>query len=250
LHFCVNDAEDMAAALVKLFHFPSSEVLLLTDERADADRIKEALRWLNEADLRALTQSGHGTLRADVDGDELDGVDEVFCPYGYDPKDRSSMLLDDDYASIFRNAKPGSVGFFDSDSCHSGDLLRSAVSAWVQIPLGRVRFLQPSPEEAERIRWARTLALHRRAIGSDLPPGMAMLSACRSDQTCIDGSPFGGRGNGAHTGALIEQMKANQEDTLRDWTASINAILGAHGYSQVAQLQCAEGALERLAVLP
>jgi uncharacterized caspase-like protein len=234
LRFCVYDAEDLVRQLVKTFGFPIADTRLLCDGRATAANIRERLAWVTKADRWTVYQSGHGTQAADRNGDEVDRLDELFCPVDFDWSDPTTWLLDDDYARIFAKAKPGSRGLFISDSCHSGDLVRELGNPMTKH--GRIKALQPPADIAWRNRVAREAGLGLRRVGSELPANVVALSACRSDQTSIDGSPFPGRGNGAFTGALLQVLGKTPDAPLEAVIREINALLHPLGYPQEAQL--------------
>jgi hypothetical protein len=236
LYFCVKDAEEMTAMLFGLFKFKMGDVRLVTDEAATASYIKECLRWVVQADRYFIDQSGHGSQRATMDPSEPDKLDELFCPINYNPSDRSTMLLDDDYHEILCGAKPGSLGLFLSDSCHSDGMLKEEAED--------VKYLRPKGEEGERVRLAQLKGVKKTCLGSELPPGVVMLAACKSYQTAVDGSPFGDHQHGAFHGALLEKWKADKNESLNSLVAGMNTMLGSYGYKQIAVKS--GGGLERM----
>lgn len=84
-----------------------------------ADNAKELLcNILCQKQLTRLMiyYSGHGATTKDLDGDEDDGKDELFCFKG-------SNLLDDDLAEIFNENVCGNYQIkLISDCCHSGTI--------------------------------------------------------------------------------------------------------------------------------
>ena len=66
--------------------------------------------------------SGHGTFSADLNGDELDGKDELIVPI--DSTSISNCIRDDEFNKIIQdNLKPDVKLFVLFDSCHSGSML-------------------------------------------------------------------------------------------------------------------------------
>ena len=58
-------------------------------------------------DTLIITYSGHGTYQPDIDGDEVDGLDEALCPY--DIQTRGAALTDDEIRVIFANRQPFAI---------------------------------------------------------------------------------------------------------------------------------------------
>lgn len=83
-------------------------------------------------DLVIITMSGHGTRQPDRDGDETDGLDEVFLPADATkakPGDSQipNALVDDELGRmVLAIRRKGADVVFVMDSCHSGSGLRSA----------------------------------------------------------------------------------------------------------------------------
>jgi hypothetical protein len=222
------DAEDIAVRLEKVYGWTrqnGAEVRLCVNERATAAAIRERLTWLSKADRRFLFQSGHGTQAAARNRmEELDGLDEIFCAQNFDWIDESTWLRDDDYEAALIQGPEGAQTIFISDSCHSGDLARDAYAP---------RYYPPPVDIEWRNRQAREAGLPRRRLAS-MPQTIA-ISACRGDQTCQDGSPLSGRGNGAFTGAFKSLIDIDADMLLREMVNGVNTYLGRMGYDQVAQ---------------
>ena len=69
-----------------------------------------------------VSYSGHGTYINDLNGDELDGQDELWVPI--DATSIKSCISDDELNSIITtNLKPQTTLFVLSDSCFSGTVL-------------------------------------------------------------------------------------------------------------------------------
>ena len=82
-------------------------------------------------DLAVVHLSGHGTQQIDVDGDEADGLDEVFLPIDSAPGPSGSglianALVDDEIGRLVdRIRAAGADVFLVMDSCHSGSGIRA-----------------------------------------------------------------------------------------------------------------------------
>ena len=83
-------------------------------------------------DLAIITMSGHGTRQYDADGDETDGLDEVFLPADTGRAASGSRaipnaLVDDEIGrAVMAIRATGADVFLVMDSCHSGSGLRAA----------------------------------------------------------------------------------------------------------------------------
>lgn len=83
-------------------------------------------------DLVIVTMSGHGTRQPDQDGDETDGLDEVFLPSDIGRAANGAQvipnaLVDDEIgAAVLAIRQKGADVVLVMDSCHSGSGLRDA----------------------------------------------------------------------------------------------------------------------------
>ena len=147
---------------------PSNDVKLLRDvlqDRADfdiriiADGVEGSTRPTRDAILSALDalvndtkdgdfvyvhMSGHGTQQADRNGDETDGLDEVFLPADTKRAEPGTSvipnaILDEELGARIRALRTKGVDvWFVLDSCHAGSGLRAAS------PRSQARFVDPA----------------------------------------------------------------------------------------------------------
>ncbi|KAH9923816.1 peptidase C14, caspase domain-containing protein [Fomitopsis serialis] len=131
LHGCVNDAKNVRKFLMKQWNFKPDHIFLLTDDAAHGHQqptranILEAMRWLvRDAcphDSLVFHYSGHGGQTRDLDGDEVDGLDEVIFPVDYK---HAGFIVDDEMHRIMvKNLPNGCRLTAIFDSCHSGSAL-------------------------------------------------------------------------------------------------------------------------------
>jgi len=117
LSYSVADARDMKAVLGEQF----TNVKVLLNEEATYGAIKEAVKeWLGAADsdeMSVLYFSGHGAYEPDMNGDEMDGLDEVLVPYDYSKAE--TFIVDDELNDWFKDLPAENVVYI-ADSCHSG----------------------------------------------------------------------------------------------------------------------------------
>jgi hypothetical protein len=84
-----------------------------------------AMRWLVQDakphDSLFFHYSGHGGQTPDLDGDEVDGLDEVIFPIDFK---QSGHIVDDEmHAIMVKPLPPGCRLTAVFDSCHSGTVL-------------------------------------------------------------------------------------------------------------------------------
>lgn len=127
----VNDVLLMKKHLIERCGFPSSCIVMLTEEERDYDHIPTrkniigALRWLVQdcqpGDSLVFHYSGHGSQVRDRDGDECDGYDEALVPLDY--KTQGKILDDEINATIVRPLPRGATLHAIIDTCFSGTFL-------------------------------------------------------------------------------------------------------------------------------
>lgn len=99
----------------------------LLNEAATIANVEAAIlaagRGLNpDTDLLIIENSSHGGRERDLNGDEIDGMDETICLY-------DGQWLDDRVARLLAKLPARLRVLFGSDSCHSGSNTRSASAA-------------------------------------------------------------------------------------------------------------------------
>jgi len=117
LNGCVNDAEDMAAMLLKRPDFGPNDVTVLLEAEATKAKVMAALTKLvkdDAVDHIVFSFSSHGTQVPDKNGDEkVDHVDEAFACYDIDQSgrdwDRNTVIIDDELKTGVedRRRRPG-----------------------------------------------------------------------------------------------------------------------------------------------
>ncbi|NJD62816.1 MAG: caspase family protein, partial [Deltaproteobacteria bacterium] len=249
---CVNDVLLMAKTLREQYGFSgSTDIQLLTDERATTANIRKGLEGLvsdaSPGDSLVFHYSGHGTQVRDLSGDELsDNLDEVICPYDMDWE---HPFTDDDLAEICKGVPKGALLTVVLDCCHSGTGLRNFLRP--DLPI-RYKFL-PAPVEVRHraepkienrgIDRSVTMtgpdkSLPVRRFGISVSKTNAVLIAgCRSDQTSAD-AWIDGDYHGALTYYLWWSLRAAKwNTTYRKVIAATGESLADHNYDQVPQLE-------------
>jgi uncharacterized caspase-like protein len=254
---CVNDAKDWAAELGAR----GFEVTQLLDAKATkaalVDAFKSVIGAAGKGDVVVITFSGHGTYVPDLNGDEIDGLDEALCPY--DIQTGGGALIDDEIHAMFAARKPGVRLVLISDSCHSGTVTRAAGADPDSDDLPRARFLPMG-------NWLPADQLPRGASGkpvssvvvtSGASPFATALSR-REDDLLLSGCKEGpnnfsydakikGRPNGAFTYYALKALKTLPPSaTYADWHAAITPVyLPSLNYPQSPQIVGSAAARKR-----
>jgi hypothetical protein len=136
---CVNDAKDWSAELASRGFKVTQLIDSAATKAAMVDGFKTVIGEAAGGDTVVITFSGHGTYVPDLNGDEIDGLDEALCPH--DIQTGGGALLDDEVHTLFAARKPGVRLVLISDSCHSGTVTRAALDPDVTDDVPRPRFL-------------------------------------------------------------------------------------------------------------
>ena len=211
---CEADAEDMQ----QIARTGRYESKLLKTSQATRDAVKstiaDAAVGLKPGDLFFLTYSGHGGQIPDLNGDELDGLDETWVLY-------DGQLIDDELHELWHKFEKGVRVLVLSDSCHSGTVTKQiANAAALRGMKDELALSYQGIEEPKRRFMPAKVALQvfrtNRAFYESLVKGLPkrdpadeehdqpeasvlLLSGCQDSQYSADG-PF----NGLFTGTLLQ----------------------------------------------
>jgi len=128
---CVSDAKNIYRFLMDRLGFRSRDIIRLTDDARDPRKsptrsnIIGAMQWLvrdaRKHDSLFIHYSGHGSQVRDLNGDEVDGYDEVIFPLDYA---QAGTIIDDELHDILIKPLPSGCRLTAVfDSCHSGSIL-------------------------------------------------------------------------------------------------------------------------------
>ena len=172
LHGCLNDINDVGAAVETVCHFDSAGIVVLTDDKATADAIMATLQnvvaLLKAGDRFLFWYSGHGAQLTDGDA-----ATDVICPVDFNFTQATSVSVQD-FHDIFSRIPSGVIAMWGSDSCHSGDLERDLYRHGVPKMFRR--------DVSHRGSSAPTKVRTFRDVAAALP-NIALISGCRSDQS-------------------------------------------------------------------
>ena len=264
---CVNDVEMTQELLTTKFGFPIENIKTLLDEEATADNIRQSIEdWLiaksKPEDIVYFHFSGHGAQIKDDGGDEEDGKDEFLCPVDLNPKDKSTLVTDDQLADLFARIPSQNVTII-TDCCHSGsgtrdinlnrkraidefDLQNFALEeeagggtrAVVMTPAsGKPKPPPPPPPPPEPPKPAQEeqqVSHYSVETGNKL---QVHISGCRDDQTSADAHIRDGFFAGALTNTWVSTLKRAPADlTYRQLIEQVRRDLKAKKYTQIPQI--------------
>ena len=253
LNGCVNDAL-LIGEMLRMAGF--DHIRQVHDHAATQvgilGRLEDAIASLGAGDHLVFWNSSHGYQVRDRDGDELeDHRDEAICSYDTDPR---APLTDDKFARVLAHAHPGAHVFFASDSCHSGTLTRTGVSADARrprlwLPPDDIRFRSGEPmidlsTYVGGLRPPVPTPPPARLFGLFGRPPEAidhvLLTGCRADQVSWD-AMLGGRFHGAMTYhfaiAVLRAWKEGQAITYREAHRQACGGVTRAGFDQSPQLE-------------
>jgi hypothetical protein len=210
LYGCINDATNVSDILKTKFSYTKST--LLTDKtqvKPTKTNILSAfinlLSGAKSGDNLFFIFSGHGSQIDDVNGDEIDNLDEVIITE--DLKD----ISDDEIKNIINtHLKTGVQLFCIFDSCHSGTCL--------------------------------DLKYNENSVNSsmnDTPSQTIFISGCKDDQTSED-AYINSKNCGALTFSFLETLKKYNYSlgnlTYKQLITDMRQILSNNNFSQIPQL--------------
>jgi hypothetical protein len=176
LDLAVKDARDFAAAMQKQAGklYRQVEVRLLTDEKATAETVIDALEWMQ----RQVTQHDVGMVFISGHGMNDPTLGYAYLPVDTDPERlRRTVVPMDEFKKTLANL-PGKAIFF-LDTCHSGNVLGPARRAVRNDVAGVVNELASAEN------------------------GVVVFSSSTGRQFSLESPTWG---NGAFTKALLEGM--------------------------------------------
>ncbi len=245
---CVNDAKAWGDALRSRGYSVETLLDAQATKAAMLAGFKSVIGGAKSGDVVAITFSGHGTYVPDLNGDELDGLDEALCPY--DIQTGGAALTDDEIHAIFAARAAGVRLVLISDSCHSGTVTRAAAPDPDAANAPRPRFMPMGNWlPADRLpRGASGKPLANVAVSAGSSPfngaisrrdGDLLLSGCKegpnnfSYDATIKGAPCG-----AFTYYALKALATLKPDaTYADWHAAVNpAKLPSASYPQSPQI--------------
>lgn len=226
---CLNDARNWTSLLKSRYYF--TDVKQLLDKAATKANIKKALTDLiknaKDGDVLVVTYSGHGTSVKDTNGDEEDGRDEAICCY-------DGNMIDDEIREIIAQLPQGAKLTFISDSCHSGTVTRSFMSAMVEDSQSRPRYMPPE-DDLDGAMLA-SLPLKKAIFYPEEDMKEVLISGCLPTEYSYD-TRIRGQATGAFSYYAIDILKGAPKITYKDFYKKLREKLPSGAYPQTPQLE-------------
>ncbi|KZP14335.1 hypothetical protein FIBSPDRAFT_921414 [Athelia psychrophila] len=268
LEGCVNDAKNMCKFMMNRHGYKAEDIVLLTDDSEHARQlptkknITDAMRWLVRGakahDSLFFHYSGHGGQTRDLDGDEIDGYDEVIFPVDYLT---AGHLVDDEMNKLLVRRLPRACRLTAVfDSCHSGTALGTfnhchsyagsylSISRFGLCGISTYTFAHNAHTKPfgqyhsnGRLKGHQVMAGAR--VSKATEGDVISFSACKDDQTSAD-TQEQGVAVGAMSYAFMLSLHQNPNQSYTGLLKSIREIL-IRKYSQKCQLSSSHPIIPR-----
>ena len=243
LNGCINDVDDIKKFLVDILGAKESQIKILKDGEATTVNILAAMDWLTQnaqsGDRRYFHYSGHGAEYVNPDAvNQPNHANQIICPVDFDWSP-SRMIMDVQFAKVFKTLPAGVKFNWASDSCFSGDLTRTLFK-----PKMKVRSYPLPPPDAVKL----ALSKIKKTNSRDMVNGVldvGYMSGCKYDQLSADAF-IEGRYNGAFTFYLFKVLYKNPTQPLDKVIDEVNDLLKANVFDQEPQV---EGARKKIPLL-
>ncbi|CAK5266967.1 unnamed protein product [Mycena citricolor] len=213
LRGCINDAKNVFHFLVRHASYRPEDIVVLTDDARDNCSLPtrrnmiDAMHWLikdaKPHDALFFHYSGHGGQTKDLDGDEVDGYDEVISPMDFQ---QAGQIVDDVpllplfvFQLVLTKSRSLIVSHLQYDS-H-----------------GQLSHVSPC-------------ALSRKAAPADV----ISLSGCEDGKTSVE-TFMNGQAVGAASHAFIEAVLSNPQQSYQQLLQNVRVLLKPN-FTQKPQL--------------
>ena len=253
LRGCVNDVDDMAAALVEFCGFKHTDIKTLIDGAATKDAVQSGIKALGRdtknGDVSVLHYSGYGSS---MPGEDDQGFkrSKILCTADLN---WDEPLHYDSFRTTLDKLPAGASFIFIKDCCHSAtntrailppdarQLQRHLPSPWGSVLEPRRSLVRPIGRSSRSSQATRKT---KDIVNTEQPE--ILIAACRDTQTAQD-ALINGRYSGALTFAIVEAIrKSKGRLTCLDLHARTSAILRERKFEQVPQLKGRTSCLDRL----
>ena len=216
---CINDINNVCDLLISNQGFNPLNIHKISDDmfiKPTRDVIlslfTEFIQNAKNDEMLFFAFSGHGSYTIDIDGDEIDGRDELIISSDF------KRITDDELSVIIRSKlNPSNVFFALFDSCFSGTVLDL-----------KYHYFNTSNNNELTIE----------NDSSENPGTIIMISGCSDTQTSAD-AYIDKTNQGAMTWSFIQSIKTapNREIfTWRELILSMRKLLSAGKFTQLPQL--------------
>jgi len=239
LNGCINDVNNMKAALISLYRFQEANIIVLADSpNQTADKLPTKANILNNiakfvqnlyvGDSLVFHYSGHGMQIPDENNDEITHLDDVIIPVDFD---KNGVIVDDDIFLGLIQKIPKNVklnAFFDC--CHSGSVTDLE---WNFKYMGN----PPPTTTVAKVEWNDYFKLWLE--NNNAANGNIYMFSGSYDEDLSADAYINSTYQGAFTFCLLEILAKKVKNTkYRDLLKQINADLSDKGYVQRSQFSC------------
>ncbi len=212
LNCCLNDANSLNQLLINN-NFTTT--LLLDNDCTKQMVTIQILNLINNAkdgDILFITYSGHGSQINDTNGDEISGLDDVWCL----SLDEKQWLSDDELNNLVCNLNKNAHLVIISDSCHSGTMDRDVNKAYRHL-------YNPNFKKIKKI---------KKRVGT-LLSNIALIAACKDTETAAEGDiDENNKCYGVLTSNLIKILNTNKDVTFSKLKNELAKCLPSSKYKQ------------------
>jgi hypothetical protein len=226
LQGCINDTIDYQATLAaRGFSYTT-----LTNSMCTGASLRTELNALvdgaQSGDVLAIAWSSHGSNKADTNGDEADGRDELICPVDF-PAD---YITDDELRGIFAKLPDGVTCDVFADCCYAGTITRLVGDDLHKIPVLGNRYV-PFTGKSKNLK-AKVVIV----------PTMkeSLFAACGEGQTSSE-ALVGGKPRGIFSYYVCKALRSYPNYTRDQIVNYAKVKIAAIGLTQVPQLECRVG---------
>lgn len=226
LRGCINDTQNIRSLFTEIGY---TDFTVLTDEseiKPTRENILNALDMMiyksnSGCEELLIHYSGHGSYIRDINGDELDGQDEVLVPMDYTTK---GFIPDDILNEKVKRINKNCRVLMIVDSCHSGTIVD-------------LQYLTKTPGSF--------VLQSRKAVSANV----VMFSGCTDAQTSADAYNIykDGKWSGAMTSAFVAAIRSEKIKgviTCFDALTKIRSYISTRKYTQIPQLSCSRSSKE------
>jgi len=226
---CVTDVTDLRLVLLDK-GFKNKNIRVITDDEATKNNILNLLEEMILAsipgDELVFHFSGHGSQIPDMNGDEVDKLDEVLIPYDFNWN--GGYISDDAIAERFKKIPDGVIMSMISDSCHSGTISKDINS--------KTKSITPPAHILQTIYSVKGIKLNSIGLRTDGGPQKhILLTGCRSTQTSAS-AIINGEWHGVLTYYFIQSLKNNDNITWHNSYIYLLDAIGKTNNTQTPQL--------------
>jgi len=224
LQGCVNDAQNFRSTIAKI-SFGFFNEFVIKNQNATKQEILDSLSWFirqaKTGDSVVFYYSGHGSQVPDMNGDEIDKLDEILCPYDFSWATKT-YITDDEIGDILKTAKDGVVIDIILDCCHSGTATREPRKLFKKS--NTKRFIRNPDLLSVDTTYKKRRGLLQKQIEDN--SNHTLWSACRSDEVSME-MKIDGKIQGYFTNNFCEVLNDNPTSTRGQIYKKVQGKMGS-----------------------